>query len=202
MDVQSGRGRAQCQCQLCSQSTEDKLMKNYHEPVGTGTVRKETVRLHDQPLNCPIRHVLSHFTFANVIRSGQSLIRAIKSSTTSSCKIDNRFFSPSFWVDSPHRLSLFLTHVLPHSQTHSPFCMRFSFHGERVFDRKAASSTIGAHVRLFLWHVEHITHWNDWISEGFTMSVRLRHSFKRRQFSCVNSSTRKNRLQKLPSLKS
>ena len=39
---------------------------------------------------------------------------------------------------------------------HSKF-MRFSFYGERVFDRKAASSTIGAHICLFLWHVEHLS---------------------------------------------
>ena len=44
---ESARGRAQyvqTQCQLCSQSTEDKIMKNYHKPVGTGTVRKGSDR--------------------------------------------------------------------------------------------------------------------------------------------------------------
>ena len=35
--------------------------------------------------------------------------------------------------------------------------VRLSYGGERVFDRKAASSTIGAHICLFLWHVEHLS---------------------------------------------
>ena len=35
-----GHGPVPTQCQLCSQSTEDKIMQNYHKPVGTGTVRK------------------------------------------------------------------------------------------------------------------------------------------------------------------
>ena len=32
---------------------------------------------------------------------------------------------------------------------------------------------------LFLWHVEHLTYWSG---EGFTISVRLLHRFKRRCF--------------------
>ena len=39
-----GHGPVPTQCQLCSQSTEDNIMKNYHKPVGTGTVRKGVVR--------------------------------------------------------------------------------------------------------------------------------------------------------------
>jgi hypothetical protein len=50
-----------------------------------------------------------------------------------------------------------LTLYLPHSQTQLPILLRFSFYGERVFARKAASSTIGAHICLFLWHVDHLT---------------------------------------------
>ena len=37
-----------------------------------------------------------------------------------------------------------------------PILLRFSLYRERVFDRKAASSTIGAHICLFLRHVEHL----------------------------------------------
>ena len=84
-------------------------------------------------------------------------------------------------------LSLFLIcYIYRILKRTSPFYIRFSFYGERVFARKAASSTIGAHICLFLWHVDHLTHWSG---EGFTISVRLLHSFKRRWFLYVKSST-------------
>ena len=59
---------------------------------------------------------------------------------------------------------------------HASFYIQFSFYGERVFAGKQASSTIGAHISLFLWHVDHLTRWGG---EGFTTSVRL-HSFSER----------------------
>ena len=50
---------------------------------------------------------------------------------------------------SPRTKSVFDAYSAAFSNAFPIFPIRFSFHGERVFDRKAASSTIGAHICLF-----------------------------------------------------
>ena len=59
----------------------------------------------------------------------------------------------SLWRFSPRPKSIFSVFDGAASNP----TIRLSYDGERVFDRKAASSTIGAHICLFLWHVEHLS---------------------------------------------
>ena len=83
-----GHGPVPTQCQLCSQSTENEIMKNCHEPVGAGTVRKESARA---TRSTPELSNSARSFPVHVIRSGQSLIGSIKSSTsdTEAAKMKN-----------------------------------------------------------------------------------------------------------------
>ena len=93
--------------------------------------------------------------------------------------------------NSPHAKSVFDSYVTAFSNAFP--ILRFSFYGEVFSAGKQPLAPFELIFALFYGMLSIF----QWSGEGFTISVRLLYSFKRRYFLYVNSSTRKNRLKPL-----